>query len=125
MSLMKAMLLAVVSATLLLVFHSSPSRRRRHLDRGRESRRHPRAGQGRLAEKSEFLSEGQWLCVLLTPEEVEKSLPAGGLKFTYPFQIAEAGKRAVWARIGFEFARSPVRLAHRRRRLEDRRRRTS
>lgn len=59
------------------------------------------------AEKGQFLSEGHWLTVLLDAREAEKSLPAGGLTFAYPFQTSRAAKQAVWARIGFEFARSP------------------
>lgn len=60
------------------------------------------------AEKSQFLSGGKWLTADIAARDVEKFVPAGGLTLAYPFRIQEAGKRAVWARIGFEFARSPL-----------------
>jgi hypothetical protein len=61
------------------------------------------AGWGR----TEFLSGGRWLSLTVEADKAAQALPAGGALATYRFDAATAGKREVWARIGFEFVRSP------------------
>ncbi|MCW8129017.1 MAG: hypothetical protein KIS92_01410 [Planctomycetota bacterium] len=56
--------------------------------------------------KKEFLSGESWAHVSLPPEEVEK-LPDDGALLAYAFKAAKDGEKEIWARIGFEFVRSP------------------
>lgn len=53
-----------------------------------------------------MMSEGKVLHVNLSKQEVEKFLPAEGLVFTYDFDLKQAGRQNIWARIGYEFVRS-------------------
>lgn len=59
------------------------------------------------APRPELLSGGKVLSVILKPGEVEGNIPADGLILTYPFTAKEAGRYAVWNRVGFEGIRSP------------------
>jgi hypothetical protein len=56
---------------------------------------------------ADWLSGGKWLTYGLEPDKVEKELPAGGALFSYDVAVPAGGKYALWARVGFEFARSP------------------
>jgi beta-galactosidase len=58
-------------------------------------------------EHAAFLSEGKWLTVAVDPGEVDKKVPGDGLTIPYRFTNSAGGRRELWARIGFEFARSP------------------
>ena len=58
-------------------------------------------------EHSEFLSGGKWLMGTVDAGAVAQTVPESGLEFDYTFSIAKAGNQHVWARVGFEFARSP------------------
>lgn len=55
----------------------------------------------------QFLSAAKWLKVSIDADNVEKAVPAEGVFATYGFKTEVAGDYAVWARIGYEFARSP------------------
>ncbi|MEI6035814.1 MAG: sugar-binding domain-containing protein [Verrucomicrobiae bacterium] len=59
------------------------------------------------AERSEFLSGGQWLMGMVDAGAVAQVVTEAGLEFGYAFSIAKEGCQKVWARVGFEFARSP------------------
>ncbi len=54
-----------------------------------------------------FLSADKWLKVSVEADRVEQEVPAEGAQVTYAFSADVAGDYAVWARIGYEFARSP------------------
>ena len=53
-----------------------------------------------------FLSGEAWAHLALDADKVEKGLPDGGGVLTYRFANKSDGPHEVWARIGFEFARS-------------------
>ncbi len=55
---------------------------------------------------AEYLSGGQVLNIHLPGEKAEDLFPDGGIVFGYRFQVPEGGSHNVWARIGYEFARS-------------------
>jgi beta-galactosidase len=55
-----------------------------------------------------YLSGGQWLFAAIDGKDVEK-IPADGLTLAYPFTTPSPGKYEVWARLGYEFVRSPLR----------------
>jgi hypothetical protein len=54
-----------------------------------------------------FLSERTWLKVAIEADQVEKEAPAEGVLLDYAFETATTGDHEVWARIGYEFVRSP------------------
>jgi beta-galactosidase len=54
-----------------------------------------------------YLSGGSWLFAAIDGKDAE-ALPAEGLTLVYPF-AAKSGKHEVWARVGYEFVRSPFR----------------
>ena len=54
-----------------------------------------------------FLSASNWLKVSIEADKVEKEAPAEGVLATYAFEAPKAGVCEIWARIGFEFVRSP------------------
>ncbi len=54
-----------------------------------------------------FLSGEKWLHLSVDAEKVEAEVPAEGALFLYEMELPEAGSYEAWARIGFEFARSP------------------
>jgi hypothetical protein len=58
-------------------------------------------------EHAAFLSGGKWLTIGVDPAEVDKKVSGDGVTVPYRFASAGGGKRELWARIGFEFARSP------------------
>ncbi len=53
-----------------------------------------------------MMSNGQVLHVNINPKQVDTYMPKGGLIFGYDFEIKKSGEQEVWARIGYEFARS-------------------
>ncbi len=55
-----------------------------------------------------YLSGESWLFAAIDGPDVDK-LPADGLLLEYPFELGTAGPHEVWARLGYEFARSPFR----------------
>jgi beta-galactosidase len=55
-----------------------------------------------------YLSGGSWLFAAIDGKDSEK-LPAEGLFLRYPFTAPSQGKYEVWARLGYEFVRSPFR----------------
>ena len=59
--------------------------------------------------QADTLSGGKWLYAVVEPGEVAAKVPADGLGIAYDFDTTEAGGHAVWARIGYEFARAPFR----------------
>lgn len=52
------------------------------------------------------LSGGNWLNLNVDADKVEATLPAEGGIIRWPFTVQEAGRKQVWLRIGYEFARS-------------------
>ena len=58
--------------------------------------------------RPQLLSGGKWLTLHLDPGQIATQLPADGARIVYAFKVAEAGTHAVWGRIGYEFARSPL-----------------
>jgi hypothetical protein len=63
-------------------------------------------------DRPQYLSGGKWLAITCDPGEQEKLIPEAGAVFTYRLAAGGGGgggggRRAVWARIGFEFARAP------------------
>ncbi|MGD0537301.1 MAG: hypothetical protein ABSC03_06605 [Verrucomicrobiota bacterium] len=55
----------------------------------------------------QFLSATNWLKISIEEGDVEKAVPGDGVLASYAFKADSAGDYAVWARIGYEFARSP------------------
>jgi len=53
-----------------------------------------------------LLSGGKWLTLHMDAAEAEKQLPAEGALVTYAFKAEQGGKHHLWARVGYEFARS-------------------
>jgi glycosyl hydrolase family 2 len=56
----------------------------------------------------ELLSGGKSLHLSLLKKDVEKNFPLGGANYSWDFNVAEGGKHAFWLRLGFEFARAPL-----------------
>ncbi len=54
-----------------------------------------------------YLSGGNWLFAAIDGKEAE-TLPAGGLDLSYPFMTKASGSHEVWARLGYEFVRTPL-----------------
>jgi hypothetical protein len=57
--------------------------------------------------RPQFLSERAWLRVAIDANQVEREVPAEGVLVDYAFEIPKAAEHEVWARIGYEFVRSP------------------
>jgi hypothetical protein len=57
--------------------------------------------------RPEFLSERGWFRIAIESNQVEREAPAEGVLVDYAFEAPAAGEYDVWARIGYEFARSP------------------
>lgn len=55
-----------------------------------------------------YLSGGNWLFAAIDGKDAE-ALPADGVRLRYSFDIKTGGSHEVWARIGYETARSPMR----------------
>jgi beta-galactosidase len=55
-----------------------------------------------------YLSGEAWLFAAIENEEAKK-LPAEGVVLSYPFTTRSDGKHEVWARLGYEFVRAPLR----------------
>ena len=58
---------------------------------------------------SDLLSGGQRLHHAIQKHDIEKTLPAEGLKLTYDFNLAEGGPHEFWVRLSYEFIRAPIR----------------
>ena len=56
---------------------------------------------------SDFLSAGNWLKVSLDAGQVDKEAPADGVQITYNFRTSQAAHDEIWARLGYEYVRSP------------------
>ncbi len=54
-----------------------------------------------------FLSGDKWMQLLIEEGKVNSVVPADGIVVQYSFETKKAAKYEVWARIGYEFARSP------------------
>lgn len=57
--------------------------------------------------KKAYLSGQAWASVNIPADKVDAELPADGGLIVYAFKIEKAGEHEVWARIGYEFVRSP------------------
>jgi hypothetical protein len=55
-----------------------------------------------------YLSGGAWLYASIDGKEAE-ALPADGVLLQFPFEIRGQGSHEVWARVGYEFVRAPMR----------------
>ena len=55
----------------------------------------------------EFLSERAWFRIGIDGNQVEREAPAEGVLVDYAFDAQAAGEYELWARIGYEFVRSP------------------
>ncbi len=55
----------------------------------------------------EFLSEQAWWRVAIEADQVDRVAPAEGVLVDYAFATTAAGDYELWARIGYEFVRSP------------------
>ena len=55
----------------------------------------------------QFLSAEKWLHLSVDADKVAKDFPDDGALFRYDLNLPKAGAFEAWARIGFEFARSP------------------
>ncbi len=55
----------------------------------------------------EYLSGGKWLFGSVEAKDLEAKVPAEGAVLTYDFAAKSGGDHEVWARVGYEFARSP------------------
>ena len=62
----------------------------------------------------EYLSGGSWLFAGIDGKDAA-DLPAAGLTFDFPFESKSTGENEVWARVGYEAVRSPMKSADRRR----------
>ncbi|MGO9115205.1 MAG: glycoside hydrolase family 2 TIM barrel-domain containing protein [Thermoguttaceae bacterium] len=58
--------------------------------------------------RPQLLSGGKWLTVHAEPGEVDKLIPAEGVLIHYAFEVEQSTRHAIWGRIGYEFARSPL-----------------
>lgn len=73
---------------------------------GEQPERLPAGAQIASVEKSDLLSGTKWLSYAVDSEDAKKSTNTDGARFDYPISIQQGGNHEVWARIGFEFARS-------------------
>jgi len=55
----------------------------------------------------DYLSGGKWLFGSVEAQDLEKKVPAEGALLTYAFAAKDGGDYEAWARVGYEFARSP------------------
>ncbi|MCU0977712.1 MAG: hypothetical protein MUF25_00935 [Pirellulaceae bacterium] len=55
----------------------------------------------------EFLSERAWFKIGIDGNQVDREAPADGVLVDYAFDAQAAGEYELWARIGYEFVRSP------------------
>jgi beta-galactosidase len=55
----------------------------------------------------EFLSERAWFRIGIDGNQVDREAPADGVLVDYAFDAQAAGEYELWARIGYEFVRSP------------------
>ena len=55
----------------------------------------------------EFLSNQAWFRIGIDGNQVDREAPADGVLVDYAFDAQAAGEYELWARIGYEFARSP------------------
>ena len=55
---------------------------------------------------ADWLSGGKWLTFSMDEGNIAKELPDEGAVFEYALPVETDGKQELWARIGFEFARS-------------------
>ncbi len=55
-----------------------------------------------------FLSGEKWLHLSIDADKVEKDVPADGALFSYKLTSKGEASYEVWARLGFEFVRSPI-----------------
>ena len=55
----------------------------------------------------EFLSERAWFRIGIDANQVDREAPAEGVLLDYAFDAQAVGEYEVWARIGYEFVRSP------------------
>lgn len=58
---------------------------------------------------SAIMSQGRLLHLTLNEDQVAKHVPADGLVFAYDLAVAAGGRHEVWGRVGYEWARSPMR----------------
>ncbi len=56
---------------------------------------------------AEYLSGGSWLHGSVEAKDMEAKIPAAGAVLSYDFEAKTAGDYEAWARVGFEFVRSP------------------
>lgn len=56
----------------------------------------------------EILSGGKWLARSVEKAKVAKEVPAEGFLLKYRLRVPEDGEYTVWARVGYEFVRSPL-----------------
>jgi hypothetical protein len=59
--------------------------------------------------RSEYLSGGRWLFATIDEKDVPAKVPAAGTSVVFELPVEQFGKFEVWARVGYEFARSPFR----------------
>jgi hypothetical protein len=55
----------------------------------------------------DYLSGGKWLFGSVEANDLEAKVPADGAVLTYDFATKTGGAYEAWARVGYEFARSP------------------
>jgi len=55
----------------------------------------------------EYLSGGSWLHGSVEAKDMEAKIPAAGAVLSYDFEAKTAGDYEAWARVGYEFLRSP------------------
>lgn len=59
--------------------------------------------------REQVMSQGKLLHLTLNEDDVAKNVPAEGLTFAYDVTLPAAGAHEVWGRVGYEWARSPMR----------------
>ncbi len=56
---------------------------------------------------AKYLSGGKWLFASIEPKDIETKIPAEGAVLSYDFDAEKVGGYEIWARVGYEFVRSP------------------
>ncbi len=60
------------------------------------------------ADRPHLVSGGAWLAARVEKNDIAEEVPQEGLLLTYDLQVPEDGEYHAWARVGFEWSRSPL-----------------
>lgn len=73
-----------------------------------EGEKHEKANfEPKVRDGQTLFSAKEWITHMLNPREAQKRTPAEGFQLAYSFDVPSAGQYDFWARIGYEWVRTP------------------